>query len=368
MIGLGEIQRQKGELGPAKNFLTDARELAEKTDPHIGVPFIIQANVGLARLAILSGNLKEAETYLAEAEAKTQYNTLTTQLRPEVFAVQGQLRLTEGDFAEAETHYSTVHNQAEALQQSTLAIEALLGQAQTRLAQRELKSALVTFFEAGRQFQLIENTNGDGASVLGVAQVHMGQQQWDEALDNCEAALIRFRQTDDQLSEADAILTRGLAQRAKGELDTALADFEQALRLYHQQRRPLGVADTRFARGSVFLLRGEFERARDEQSKAIIQVERVMNSISTPQRWGTFLRQYAEQYAETATTDLHQHNDSQARTLLQNFAGIVGSAEIIQHLRAYEAAIPIGGEELSEEEIQMNTDLVKRLVQLRRNL
>jgi hypothetical protein len=116
------------------------------------------------------------------------------------------------------------------------------------------------------------------------------------------------------------------------------------------------------------LLRGDFERARDEQSKAIIQVERVMNSISTPQRWGTFLRQYAEQYAETAITDMRQHNDEQASILLQGFVRIAGSTELLQHLQAYEAAIPIGGEELSAEDIQTNTDLVKRLAQLHRIL
>ncbi|GER89417.1 hypothetical protein KDW_35790 [Dictyobacter vulcani] len=201
-----------------------------------------------------------------------------------------------------------------------------------------------------------------------MAQVHIGQQQWDEALENCEAALVRYRQTDDQVNEADAFLTRGLANRAKDEQEQALNDFEQALHHYHQQRRPLGVADTRFARGAIYLLRGDFERARDEQSKAILQVERVMESISTPQRWSMFLRQYAEQYAQTAITDLRQNNDAQARSLLENFVRIAGSQEVVARLQAYEADIPIGGEELSNEEIQRNTDLVKRLAQLRRSL
>ena len=55
-----------------------------------------------------------------------------------------------------------------------------------------------------------------------------------------------------------------------------------------------------------------------------MQVERVMNSISKPERWGTFLRQYVEQYAETAITDVRQGNYEQARALLQNFVRIAG--------------------------------------------
>jgi len=183
---------------------------------------------------------------------------------------------------------------------------------------------------------LLESTNGDGASVLGIAQVNIGQQQWDEALANCDAAITRFTQASDLINEADAYLTRGLVHRSRDEMDEALADFEQALKYYHQQRRPLGVADTRFARASIFLLRGDLESARDEQSKAITQVEHVMNTISKPERWTTFLRQYAEQYAATVITDLRRNQDESARLLLQHFVRIAGESEIEHHLKAYE--------------------------------
>ena len=147
-----------------------------------------------------------------------------------------------------------------------------------------------------------------------------------------------------------------------------MSDFEQALKLYHQQRRPLGVADTRFARGSVFLLRGDYVRAREDQGKAIIQVERVMHSISKPERWGMFLRQYAQQYAETALADLQQQHDEEARALLQNFIRVAGSKEILKQLRGYEKDIPVSGEDLTPEELSSNIEIVRRLTELRKGL
>ena len=99
-----------------------------------------------------------------------------------------------------------------------------------------------------------------------------------------------------------------------------------------------------------------------------MQVERVMNSISKAERWGTFLRQYAEQYAETAITDVRQGDYEQARELLQKFVRIAGPIEIIKHLRAYEEAIPTSGEELSAEELSSNRELKRRLAELRKGL
>ncbi len=116
------------------------------------------------------------------------------------------------------------------------------------------------------------------------------------------------------------------------------------------------------------MVRGEFERARDEQTKAITQVERVMQSLSTPQQWSMFLRQYAELYAQTAITDVRRDQDEQARTLLQNYARIAGGAELTRHLQAYEDAMPISGEEVTEEELLSNQNLVKRLRQIRKGL
>src|SRR5262249_7940021 len=156
----------------------------------------------------------------------------------------------------------------------------------------------------------------------------------------------RFQQASDLLDRADALLVRGLVHRSKDETDTALADFEDALKLYHEQRRPLGIADGCFACGSIYLLHGDLEQARKEQEKAIAQVERVMHTISNPHHWGTFLRQYAEQYAETIITDIRRQQDTQARTLLQHFIRIARKADIEKHLKAYQDTLPTEGEDL----------------------
>ena len=116
------------------------------------------------------------------------------------------------------------------------------------------------------------------------------------------------------------------------------------------------------------MIRGDFERARDEQTKAITQVERVMQSLSTPQQWSMFLRQYAELYAQTAITDVRRNQDEQAHSLLQQFARIAGANELIRHLKAYEDAMPLEGDMLTEEELRSNQNLVKRLRQIRKGL
>jgi tetratricopeptide (TPR) repeat protein len=215
---------------------------------------------------------------------------------------------------------------------------------------------------------LLESTDGDGTAVLGVAQVNLGHKQWNETIENGQAALTRFRQANDLIGQADTLLTLGMGYAGKGEHEEALSHFEQALKFYHQLRQPLGVADTRTARAGIYLLRSDLERARDEEAKAITQVEHVMHSLSTAQQWTTFLRQYADLYAQTVITDVRRGQDEQARALLQNFVQIAGSAEIVRYMKAYEDALPTEGEGLSEAELRMNKDVVKRLEQLRKGL
>jgi tetratricopeptide (TPR) repeat protein len=329
---------------------------------------IAEAEIRLARTAIYNGELQDAEAHLASASAAIPKNPLAAQVTPLLLIVRGQLFLVAGDFAQAESLFSDAHNQAEAHQEPLWAAEAILHIAQTYLARGALDAAQTTFLEAGREFQTLESTGGDGSAVLGVAQVNLGQQRWDEAIENCDAAILRLTQAGDLLGQADALLTRGLAHRGKDELDEALQDYEQALKLYHQERRPLGVADTRSARAGIFFLRGDLERARDEQAKAITQVEHVMQTLKTPQLWSSFLRQYADLYAQTAVTDLRRNRDDEARTLLQNFARIAGTAELAQQLKMYEDNLPTSSEDLSEEEIRANKDLAKRIAQIRRGL
>jgi tetratricopeptide (TPR) repeat protein len=280
----------------------------------------------------------------------------------------GKLLLTLGDFTQAEQHFSNAYHLAETVQHPLVAAEAMYGQAEARLARTDLNAAQEIFLAVGRQFQSLESTSGDGSALLGLAQVNIGQEKWDDAQENCDTALNRFQQASDLLDQADALLVRGLVRRSKDEIDEALADFENALKLYHQQHRPLGVADTCFARGSIYLLHGDFERAHKEQDKAMLQVERVTKTISSPQRRGTFLRQYAAQYAETFITDIRRRQNAEAHALIHNFIRIAGKTDIEKHLKAFQNTLPTEGDELSEEELRTNKTLVQNLEQILKGL
>ena len=106
----------------------------------------------------------------------------------------------------------------------------------------------------------------------------------------------------------------------------------------------------------------------DEQSKAITQIERVLHTLSTPQAWGTFLRQYADLYAQSAITDLRSGNDQQALSLSQNFARVAGASELQQRFKLYTADIPTNDEDMPEDELEANRDLVARIEQIRKGL
>ena len=115
-------------------------------------------------------------------------------------------------------------------------------------------------------------------------------------------------------------------------------------------------------------MQGNLAAAGEEFSRAITLVEQVMHTMSMPQQWSTFLRQYAELYAQQAITLVRLHQDAQALTHAQAFAGIAGSTAIAQHMKAYEETVPTSGEEMPEDEIRENKELVKRLGQLRKRL
>jgi tetratricopeptide (TPR) repeat protein len=368
LLGVGDVYRQQGQSSQARNAYNDAIERSQELDAFAGARLLARVHVNQARLAINTGDLKEAERYLALAIEDQTHNPLAQQIIPSANVTRGQWFLTVGDVEQAESHYKQARQQADTYQQPLMAAEATLGLAQTDLAREEMTAANDTFLEAGRQFQLLESTGGDGSSVLGVAQVNIGQQLWDEAIANSDAALLRFKQVGDLPAQASALLTRGLAHRGKDELEEAMLDFEEALHLYHQAHNPLGVVDTRSARAGIYFLRGDLDQARDEQTKAITQVERVMNTIGTPQQWSTFLQQYAELYAQTAITDIRRGQEEQARTLLQNFAQVAGLVALKQRLLVYINDIPTTGEELSEEELASNKDLVRRIEQVRKGL
>jgi len=170
------------------------------------------------------------------------------------------------------------------------------------------------------------------------------------------------------IGQADAMLSLGLAHRGNGELEEALSHFDQALRLYQQQQQPLGEADTRYELAGIYLARANLNAALAELNKAINLVEQVMKTLSTPQQWSMFLSQYTELYVQTAIAYVRQNQDSQALTLLQTFTHIAGAGEARKQIKAYEETVPLAGEELTENEILMNKDLIKRLGQLQKKL
>jgi tetratricopeptide (TPR) repeat protein len=366
LSSLGDIHYQQGQLESAdrayREAITRGQEIA------LGTNTLAHAQLQQARIFILTGEMQDAELYLQAAHETIQKISLATQAEPLYEIIKGKHLLAQGDFPLAEQHFTNAYHLAEAVHHPLLAAEAMYGQAETRLARTDLNAARETFLAVGRQFQLLESTNGDGLAILGLAQVNIGLEKWDDAEENCASALNRFQQTTDLLDQADALLVHGLVHRSKDETDEALADFEQALKLYYQQHRPLGIADACFACGSIYLLRENLEQAREAQDKAILQVERVMHTISSHAHWSTFLRQYAEQYAQTIITDIRRQQNTQARTLLENFIRIAGKTQIEKHLKAYQDTLLTEGEELPEEELRTNKALVQSLEQVRKGL
>ena len=112
----------------------------------------------------------------------------------------------------------------------------------------------------------------------------------------------------------------------------------------------------------------QFDLAMNDLTRAIALVEQVMNSLSSVDQWSTFLHQYTELYAQTAITEVIRNQDSEAISTLSSFVRITGRDPIMQYLLAYENSILATNDEMSENEAQTNSDLVKRLRTLRKKL
>jgi ATP/maltotriose-dependent transcriptional regulator MalT len=99
LLSLGDIYRQQGRIGQAKSVYSDARVCAEE----LGDAYeIAEAEVHLARLAIFVGMLSDAEGHLAAATHAMKKSQRAGHVAAFASIVQGQLLLTEGDFAQAE--------------------------------------------------------------------------------------------------------------------------------------------------------------------------------------------------------------------------------------------------------------------------
>jgi tetratricopeptide (TPR) repeat protein len=369
LLGLGDIYSKKGQMLQARNYYYDAQKRLEEQLPD-PVYSIITAEtlIRRARLAVFTGRLDEATSCLTSAHSIMAEHTFAPQVEPAILLAEGQLLLTRGDFSQAETDFSGAYSQAEALQEPLLAAEAQLGLAQTRLSRKELDAASASFLQAGRQFQLLEYTDGDGEAMLGIAQTLIGRGQWDEAIEHCEGASTRFNQSGNLIGEADTTFALGLAPRGKDNLQDAARNFEQAVTLYQQHHLPLGESDARYERAGIMLAGEQFDLAMNDLNQAIALVEQVMNTLSSPDQWSTFLHQYTELYAHAAITEVRRNQDTKARSILSSFIRITGKDPIIQYIKAYEDSILTTSDEMSENEAQANSLLVKRLRALRKSL
>jgi len=90
--------------------------------------------------------------------------------------------------------------------------------------------------------------------------------------------------------------------------------------------------------------------------------------LTSAVQWRMFLRQYTELYAQAAITQLRRNQDDEALSTLTSFVRITGRDPIMDYLMAYENSVLASTDEMSENETQTNTRLVKRLRTLRKSL
>ena len=93
-----------------------------------------------------------------------------------------------------------------------------------------------------------------------------------------------------------------------------------------------------------------------------------MHTLSKAEQWNTFLRQYTELYAQTAIIQVRSNHESEALSTLSSFIRITGRDLIQHYLQDYENSILATSDDVSEDEAQANSKLVKRLRTLRKNL
>src|SRR6202165_4118784 len=135
LLGIGDIYRQQGRTAQADEFYRNAQRRMQGIHDAISVA---EAQLRLALLAVFAGRLDEANSYLTTAKSAVVSQPQADQVVPQMQIIQGQLLLTQGDFVQAETSFSTAHNLAEGQQEPLLAAEGLLGLGKTRLERGEI--------------------------------------------------------------------------------------------------------------------------------------------------------------------------------------------------------------------------------------
>ena len=145
LLGLGESYRELGQLAQAKQVYLEARACAVHSGPQEAQRAICQiaeAELRLAGLAKMTGDLDEAATHLDASGEIIKQHALSGPVVPQAAIERGRLLQARGDIA-----------QAEAVQDPFLAAEVVLVLAQIQLAGNELEEALETFEVARRRFR-----------------------------------------------------------------------------------------------------------------------------------------------------------------------------------------------------------------------
>jgi len=138
--------------------------------------------------------------------------------------------------------------------------------------------------------------------------------------------------------------------------------------LNQQYHLPLDEADALYERAGILLSNEQFDLAMNDLTRAVAVVQQVLNTLSTADQWSTFLRQYTELYAQTAITEVRRNQDKEALSTLSSFVRITGRDPIMHYLTAYENSILATTDEMSQNEAQANSELVRRLRALRKKL
>ena len=195
----GYIYRDKGDLPQAmdsyRKALSLARELDSKED-------IENALEDMAHLAVLSGNLKDADTFINRVE--TMETAGARQLSPNLMLTKGELAAAEHRDAEAEADYDSVWNNTDTL--TTLRIEAGAGlatlyesQKHSSAAEHMYKATLATYESARGTLHREETQLPFGANAT-------------EVYDDYIQLLVAEKRTGDALAVADESRAKTLEQ------------------------------------------------------------------------------------------------------------------------------------------------------------
>src|SRR5258708_21516182 len=106
LLGLGDSYLQEGQIGLARNAYTEAATHLEAPGPGTAAIERAEADVRQARLPILTGNLKEAETLVRAATDTLNKNSRAARVTPQTSLVSVQLLHTISDFMPAEASFA----------------------------------------------------------------------------------------------------------------------------------------------------------------------------------------------------------------------------------------------------------------------